>query len=100
MKAVVARLIAEAGQPVSAATLSLDEARHAAADGRMLSTGWWSTMGDREAWFAVTDTVELSRDGRPVGIVFPRPIPEDLRGGSYLDWDWELPDDIYRAFGL
>lgn len=89
------RLIAAAGQPVVSSTLTPQEVHRAAAEGRVFGVHQWSTMGDREAWFAYAVRVAGSHTGY---LVFPRPVPLTMRHAGAPDW--EETDDVYAAFGL
>ncbi len=89
------RLIAAAGQPVLSDSLTPQEVHRASAEGRVFGVHRWSTMGDRESWFAYVVRVTGSHTGY---LVFPRPVPPELRnaGGAA----WEETDEVYAAFGL
>lgn len=88
------RLIAAAGQPVLSSTMTPQEVYRAAAEGRVFGVHRWSTMGDRESWFAF----EVQVTGNHAGyLVFPRPAPLTMRHASTADW--EETDEVYAAFG-
>ncbi|WP_196279168.1 hypothetical protein [Catellatospora vulcania] len=93
-------LLAEGGQPVAGHSLSTDELREALAQGRVFRIDYWSTMGDGEAWFSPATDLHIGADGRAQGslLVFPQPVPADLRRSSQADW--ESIDEVYQAFGL
>src|SRR5262245_52528915 len=112
MNELMRQIIAAAGQPVSASTLTAEHARQAAAEGRRVDVCYWSTMGDGEAWFAFTATAHFSFDGSASGVVsgpayppepsvlavarpVPRPIPIELRRSSTADG--ETIDEIRQA---
>jgi hypothetical protein len=98
--ALVAQIVAAAGQPVAGHTLGVDEMRRAVAEGRVIGISYWSTMGDGEASFGFATSFGADNDGtvHPTYLVFPRPIPRSLRGHS--DAEWQTVGHVYAAFGV
>lgn len=97
----VEEILAAAGTPVGGPSLSVEEARRALADGRVLDVSVWGSMGDREASIGPATSVGLDGAGRvhPRLLVFPRPVPEALRTTHREDW-WESAADVYASFGV
>ncbi len=97
---LVQEILAAAGQPVSAHTLTIQEMEHAVKEGRVLQVHYWSHFGEGEASFSFATDFGIVEEGRvhPTYFVFPRPIPLLLRCQS--ESDWEKTDDVFAAFGI
>ena len=95
-------ILATAGTPVRyGSTLSAAEMEVAVAERRVLEIGVVRSMGDAQVWFepATSFSLDSYRGWISSGyIVFPRPIPAELRRGSDVLWD--DTDDAYPEFKI
>lgn len=97
---LVQEILAAAGQPVRAHTLSVQEMAQAVKEGRVLQVYYWSHFGEGEASFGFASDFGVDGEGRvhPSYLVFPRPIPPSLRRLS--ESPWEKADEVFAAFGI
>jgi hypothetical protein len=100
---LVDKIIKAAGQPVAGHTMTMEEATQAAQEGRVLNFLFTSTYGDSEATFSFSDEADYTYDWKaqraiPKCLVFPKPIPLELRGSG--NWNWEEIDQVYAAFNV
>ena len=96
----VEELLARCGQPVAGSTLSLPDMQRAVEEARVIEIGYWSQFAEGEADFDFATKFGIDAEGRvhATYIVFPEPIPPELRGRSAQTW--EKPDHVSDAFGL
>jgi hypothetical protein len=78
---LVKEILAAAGKPVAGHTLSVEEMRQAVEKERVIEFYFWSTTGEHETWFGFAKNFGLDYEGRvhPTYLIFPRPIPPELR---------------------
>jgi len=99
-ESLVEEIISAAGYPVAGHTLSVEEMKCAIEESRVLEVYLWSSMGDSEASFGFAKDFGLDDTGRvhPSYLVFPKPIPPELRGAGLAEW--EEVEEVFAAFGV
>lgn len=97
---LVEKILGTSGQPVAGHTLSFEEVKQAVEEGRVLQAWLWSSPGKSEASFDFATSIGLDSEGRlhSTYLVFPKPIPEELRFLSSSNW--EEIDEVFAAFGV
>ena len=97
---LVSEIMTAAGPPVAGHTLSVEEVQRAVAEGRVLEIYLWGSMGDSLASFGFAKVLGVDHLGRvhPSFLVFPKPIPPELRRAS--EPVWEEMDEVFAAFGV
>ena len=94
---IARRMIAAAGTPRRATSVSEPERARARKEGRTLWVAIASSMGDKEGMIGVADPTSNVSDRDC--IVFERPIPAELRH-VHRDANFEEVDEILAVFGL
>lgn len=96
-ESLVKEILAAAGAPVGGATLSAEDVERAVEEGRALEICSQSNFGDHETSFRFA-TRFTGINGVARYLVFPRPIPSQLRRQGGLEW--EEPHEVRLAFGI
>lgn len=93
-------ILAAAGKPVSGDTLTVEQLRLAIKEKRVLQVSYWSVMGEGEASFGFAFKLGYYSVSKtfPPYIVFPKPIPRELRINSSGSWD-DIAD-VFIEFGI